>query len=215
MVKEFKIHGKTFKMPKDVLSERYTTHYGALPVFRQKNDVSDRGDYENEKSLQKTISTQYWDPKTYSICDEHDCPIKEEAPNAPKCIVIAERDTPSSASSESSGSSSASQYEECAYEVLENGCLMIRSGTEEITHNQFAGCALESVLIPASVKRIGAGAFEGCAGLRSVRFAPNSALRSIGPRAFAGTQIREFFCPAGVEEIGELAFLECKQLSSV
>ena len=69
--------------------------------------------------------------------------------------------------------------------------------------------------ICAGVALIGAGAFEGCAGLQQVTFAEGSALETIERRCFYGTGLNEVVLPAGVCEVGEEAFAECLMLKSV
>ena len=70
--------------------------------------------------------------------------------------------------------------------------LEIKEGTRIIANNAFANCRnLESVIIPASVIRIGSEAFNGCENLTSI------------------------IIPASVAEIGHEAFSGCSQLTSI
>ena len=62
----------------------------------------------------------------------------------------------------------------------------------------FGSSGLQEVLVPASVRKIGSNAFEGCEQLREARFAEGSRLESIGYRAFMSVPA-EVRLPAGVE----------------
>lgn len=79
----------------------------------------------------------------------------------------------------------------------------------------FSGCSnLTEVVIPASVKSIGAHAFENCEKLAKVTFATvtenevtKTNVVSIGDYAFAGcTALNEIVLPASVTEVGSYAF---------
>ena len=102
----------------------------------------------------------------------------------------------------------------------------------EIRDETFCSCALDTIIIPNSVKRIGKSAFAYCSKLSSIIFAdglesidglafannssltsvilPNS-LKTIGYRAFSNDEdshriLKTVVIPAGVEEIGSGAF---------
>lgn len=70
----------------------------------------------------------------------------------------------------------------------------------------FSRSGLRRATIPADVREIGEGTFEGCGELRRLDFAPGSALELIGSRAFRGTRIpRDTAFPAGAR-VAEDAF---------
>ena len=54
---------------------------------------------------------------------------------------------------------------------------------------------IETVIIPASVKKIEKEAFRGCQQLREVEFAEGSKLESIGELCFAYSGIQEIELP--------------------
>ena len=99
----------------------------------------------------------------------------------------------------------------------ENSCLTT------IEEYAFYRCMyLEKIEIPASVTSIGGYAFNSCADLKELAFAPNSQLKSIGEYAFgadptitvspAYTSVQ---IPASVTEIGQSAFYRCTELKTV
>ena len=70
------------------------------------------------------------------------------------------------------------------------------------------------VVIPAGVKKIGDGAFKGCAALTGVTI-PDG-VTSIGERAFYGcTELQSAVIPEGVKEISGFLFRGCAKLQSV
>ena len=107
----------------------------------------------------------------------------------------------------------------------------------EIAPYAFKGCdAITTVTIPASVEKIGDGAFadctklasatiekeittlprnifDGCSSLLSVTL-PES-IKEYGYASFRGTAFREFTIPANVETVGNYAFADCYYLTSV
>ena len=76
-------------------------------------------------------------------------------------------------------------------------------GLEEIGEEAFAGCSLDTVVLPGSVSGVLRGAF-GSNGLRRLNLAEG--LRRIGARAFQNNSIEEVELPSTVLEIGEYAF---------
>ena len=83
---------------------------------------------------------------------------------------------------------------------------------------QFAGCsALVHVSIPPNVVAIGAGAFEGCTGLRSVSWPlAHTSEAHIGPGAFANcTALTHFIFPSTLQTIGKDAFANARALIAV
>ena len=85
----------------------------------------------------------------------------------------------------------------------------------EVKEGAFAGQKVKSVVIPASVQRIGSRAFCGCSELTELKFEDGSDLESIGPDAFAGTGVKSLVFPKWVSSLGEGAFRGCGQLESV
>lgn len=116
--------------------------------------------------------------------------------------------------------------------------LEIKEGTRIIANNAFANCRnLESIIIPASVIRIGSEAFNGCENLTSI-IIPES-VTEIGDEAFEdcyslkkatiGNSVKRIGCKAfhacfnmtevtigsSVTEISMGAFEGCKELNSI
>ena len=90
----------------------------------------------------------------------------------------------------------------------------IPAGITEISDDTFSRTALETVVIPKGVTRIGNAAFLWNGKLRSIEI-PEGVL-SIGSQAFAGCDsLTEVLIPDGVTEIGHGAFECCKQLRKV
>lgn len=82
-----------------------------------------------------------------------------------------------------------------------------------IADSAFAGKAITSIRLPATVTSIGASAFEGCPHLTTVSLP--ASLRSIGARAFASCGVlRSVDIPASVTSIGEAAFERCYALEA-
>ena len=80
------------------------------------------------------------------------------------------------------------------------------------------GCCegLTSIVIPASVKTIGTGAFDSCTRLSSVTFGENSGLEEIGINAFHNCEkLENIVLPDGVKTIGDQSFDGCSKLNSV
>lgn len=86
-----------------------------------------------------------------------------------------------------------------------------------IGKNAFKACpSLETVVLPTSVKSIGANAFAGCAYLWCFTVPEDGALKSIEKEAFANcTALSSFTLPSGVESIGVSAFYGCRRLVEV
>ncbi len=87
----------------------------------------------------------------------------------------------------------------------------------KVADNGFAEyTSLISIELPASVTEIGAGAFNGCTKLESVKLSKSSQLKSIAPNAFFRcAKLKEIMIPASVNEIGSKAFLACDALETV
>lgn len=77
----------------------------------------------------------------------------------------------------------------------------------------FSGMSLEKVVLPASLKKIGEGCFNGCKLLSSVEFP--SSVTAIGDEAFKGAESLVSINLSNVSEIGTDAFNGCTSLASV
>lgn len=71
---------------------------------------------------------------------------------------------------------------------------------------------IKEATIPSFIKEIDSCAFEKCMNLKSVKFHPNSELKSIGKYAFANSIIQRIQIPQSVAQIGKRAFSDCKRL---
>ncbi|MDE7086592.1 MAG: leucine-rich repeat protein, partial [Clostridia bacterium] len=91
--------------------------------------------------------------------------------------------------------------------------VVIPDGCTEIPANAFRGTSLTEITVPASVTKIGAGAFAECASLATVNF-NGTALKEIGASAFTGTALTEVNLPSSVTTVGSQAFSECDKLAS-
>ena len=88
-------------------------------------------------------------------------------------------------------------------------------GLRAIPGNCFAGCtALNSIVIPDTVTKIGDGAFTECAKLKKVNL-PDG-LTEIEDRAFMGCKtLQKVDLPDGVTKIGDGAFYDCHKKLTV
>jgi len=88
---------------------------------------------------------------------------------------------------------------------------------DEIPSYQFNNMdEITSVVIPASVKKIGPGAFRQCKNLKSVTFAEGSLLEEISYNAFEGCVSLETFEPGdNLIKIDHDAFRDCKSLKTI
>ncbi len=90
----------------------------------------------------------------------------------------------------------------------------VPDGVEAIGNSAFDSSAVESVVLPKSLKTIGVNAFGGCANLKEIVI-PDG-VTSIGERAFDGcTSLTEIKIPAGVTAIEASAFCGCEGLKNV
>merc|ERR1712194_565944 len=96
----------------------------------------------------------------------------------------------------------------CDY--VDEGVAVVPKNADKIPDNAFAYCAGPfSIMIPASVKTIGAGAFLK-SGLTSIKFLgdDDSLLEEIEDAAFKGCRsLESVLLPASVKTIGYKAFL--------
>lgn len=83
------------------------------------------------------------------------------------------------------------------------------SGVQEIQAGAFWGCtALEELVCPSSLKKIGDSAFWGCTAIEHIKLPEK--VESIGKSAFAYcTSLNYFYIPTKLSYLGENAFLGC------
>lgn len=93
--------------------------------------------------------------------------------------------------------------------------VVLPGGLSEVGHGWFARTQVSCVVIPGSVRRVGAYAFAGCRVLEGVEFDTNSTLEWVGEMAFSRTHLGRFEAPAGLRALGEGAFSFCERLASV
>ena len=93
--------------------------------------------------------------------------------------------------------------------------LVLPEGVEVIEKALFEGCRTQHLVVPASVREIEGGAFDGNQVLKRVSFHGKSALEKIGPFAFRGCTIDEFCAPVALRQICTGAFSGCKCLRMV
>lgn len=94
----------------------------------------------------------------------------------------------------------------------------IPAGLTEIADYAFAGTKITEIIIPSTVTKIGAHAFEGCTSLERVTFVVDggTGCSEIGNYAFAQTAIRgELTLPVTLKKLGSYAFKSCKNIESV
>ncbi len=86
---------------------------------------------------------------------------------------------------------------------------------KEIAVSGFSGTDITKLTIPATVERIGAGAFAYMPSLNEVVFEEGIELEEIPRGCFAYSALSSIKVPAGVKQIGPLAFCQCASLSLV
>lgn len=98
---------------------------------------------------------------------------------------------------------------------IEDGKAILFEDTTEIFENEFERCEeLKSIEIPASVTKIGFGAFFNCTNLTEVKLP--TTLEKIGECAFKWCEnLESIDIPNSVTEIGHKAFESCHSLSKV
>lgn len=105
----------------------------------------------------------------------------------------------------------------CMNAALSNGHFTVPEGTEVIGGSAFCcASALQSVDLPASLRRISDKAFSGLYDLRELRFAETEGRLIIGSHAFAYcSSLGSVELPASTRELGEHAFASCKALERI
>lgn len=74
-----------------------------------------------------------------------------------------------------------------------------------------AGCAIERMVLPDSIQKIGIGAFFGCSALTSIHLPEN--LKIIPERLFSGCiALQRLALPQALEVISDYAFYDCRAL---
>ena len=103
------------------------------------------------------------------------------------------------------------------YGEIPAGEFVIPEGIEEIDANAFEGQnAMTKVVLPQTLKVLGAKAFLNCASLQEVVFAKGIALQSIGESAFEKcVSLTSVELPEGVTTMGKYLFRYCTSLSNV
>ncbi len=91
--------------------------------------------------------------------------------------------------------------------------VIVPAGVKTISAGAFAdNTGIKRVIMPDSVEVIGEGAFSGCNSLTDIEF--GRLLKKIKDRAFAGCPIQNINIPASVEEIGLKAFAVADSVKS-
>ena len=93
----------------------------------------------------------------------------------------------------------------------------IKSSTKAIAEGAFwFNESITNIVIPNGVTAIERDTFSDCSSLKSVKFASNSKLASIGDSAFEGCKLLEnISIPEGVASIGYTAFTDCRSLKAI
>ena len=92
-------------------------------------------------------------------------------------------------------------------EVL--GAKQVTDG-KEFEGEVFAYSAVESVLLPSTLKRVEAGTFRECKYLKSIDLPDN--VEYIGSECFCNSGIEQATLPIALRDIGENAFRQCEKL---
>ena len=92
--------------------------------------------------------------------------------------------------------------------------LIIPEGVEEIAAKAFADTRLCKITFPSTLKKIGAGAFSGCAALKEI--ALPGGLEEMGSSAFMNcSSLEKINIPDGMSEIPDSVFEHCVSLSKL
>lgn len=108
-----------------------------------------------------------------------------------------------------------SSLDVCVWTLRYTKAVVIPDGLERIGPHWFSSSEVESVVVPASVQRIGLEAFYRCARLRTLKYGKGSKLRTIGRACFMESGLEETAIPPGVEVIREYTFCGCTRLRTV
>ena len=102
-------------------------------------------------------------------------------------------------------------FEDCA----EITSLLIPSSVKKIGANAFNDCdGIMGLALPDSIISLGEGAFESCEQLSTLRLSQKT--EEIGARAFLGcSKLKDISMPITVSKVGDFAFCECVSLLSV
>ena len=95
-------------------------------------------------------------------------------------------------------------------EAVEYGLttIFLHAGPDTVPANYFAGTAVQKIVLPSTIRYIGAAAFYDCTELVEINFPEG--LLTIGNRAFEGcTSLQTIVLPDSVTSIGTSAFAEC------
>jgi len=89
-------------------------------------------------------------------------------------------------------------------------------GLEKINGGAFFDSGLTKLIIPSTVKIIGAVSFDSCTHLKELSFKDSIQLKKIGSEAFSGCWgLKHIVIPDSVEILGEAAFANCGGLESI
>lgn len=81
---------------------------------------------------------------------------------------------------------------------------------EKIGDGCFCKAGIEAVTLPSTLRKVEDNAFQNCASLKHVTFAPGSRLEKIGTQCFARSGLEEVILPPSVQVIGASAFMYCR-----
>lgn len=114
-----------------------------------------------------------------------------------------------------SKSSVLKSIEESSFEKSAIKSLTIPKSVTSIEKLAFYDSDIVSITIPQSTKSIDECCFSNCKKLKTVTFAPDSILESIGPSAFSDSKIESITIPKNVKSIGPFCFVRCSELKTV
>ncbi len=90
----------------------------------------------------------------------------------------------------------------------------VADGTKSIGNRAFSGCEMNDIELPDSLESIGAGAFENCASLQSLRIP--ASVTMIGERAFQNcSSLKDITLPDNLTEIPGHMFQNCGGLKKL